>query len=195
MKAATQSPEGRGWATIPNAVTLVRLAIVIPTVLLIIDGSAPLLTMILLVLFGVSDWIDGFLARRLGQVSKVGEVLDPIADRVGVAAIVAAFVFAGEIPAWVALLVAGVDVALAVAYAIVKPSQDVKVSMLGKVRTAILMTGIVLIAVSLGPDLQVYAVYGRVLCAFGAVLHLGVGFFYFVAMIRNSRDTSTVETA
>src|SRR5690606_7938279 len=52
----------RDWATIPNAITVLRLLLVIPITLLLANGAAPVVTLVLLALFGASDWVDGYLA-------------------------------------------------------------------------------------------------------------------------------------
>lgn len=112
MNRTTDSKRPRDWATIPNAVTLLRFALVAPVAVLLVDGSRPVLAVVLLAIFGASDWVDGALARKLGQTSKTGAVLDPVADRIGVAVIALALVMAGHVSIWVALGIAAVDVAL-----------------------------------------------------------------------------------
>ena len=52
-----------------------------------------------------TDWVDGLVARRTGQVSELGKVLDPTADRLAIAAGLIAFVVRGVIPLWAALLI------------------------------------------------------------------------------------------
>lgn len=91
------------WATLPNAITLLRFALVLPITAMLIRDAAPAATLVLLMIFGISDWVDGFLARKLNQTSRVGAALDPIADRVGVAVIVLTLVISGRLPLWIAL--------------------------------------------------------------------------------------------
>jgi cardiolipin synthase (CMP-forming) len=136
------------------------------------------LAVVLLAAFGATDWVDGFLARRLGQTSAVGTVLDPVCDRVGVVAIILAFVAAGDLQLWVILLIVGVDVALGVVFLVRKPGAPPAVVRLGKVRTAVLMTGVALLGVGLPATVPAFTVAGRVLCAIGALLHLATGAVY-----------------
>lgn len=162
---------GRDWATIPNAITVLRLLLVIPIVLLLVNDAAPVVTLILLTMFGVSDWVDGYLARRLGQTSRTGAILDPVADRVGVITIAIGFVVSGHLPLWIAVLIATMDVVLVVAYLCVRPARTPGVSVLGKVRTAVLMAGLASIGVGILPTLDAVSLVGQVVCAAGAVLH------------------------
>lgn len=183
MNHDAESRSPRDWATIPNAITLLRLALVIPVALLIVEGSRPVFSVVLLILFGGSDWVDGYLARKLGQTSTTGELLDPIADRVGVAVIVLALVAADHLSVWLVVAITGVDLALAAAYLVMRPSQAPTVTWIGKVRTAVLMTGILLVGLGAVPGLQPFDVAGQALCVVGAGLHLIAGVGYFSSIL------------
>lgn len=174
----------RDWATIPNAITVLRLLLVVPIAVLLIQHADPVLTLVLLVLFGASDWVDGFLARRLGQISRTGVLLDPFADRVGVAVIASAIVIAGHLPLWIAVVVVGVDLCLGIVYVVKHPPQMPAATRLGKARTAVFMTGLVLIGLGILPGFDVVGVIGQAICALGAVLHLVVGFGYLRILLK-----------
>jgi cardiolipin synthase len=86
--------------TIPNLVSFVRL-LGIPVfwwALLVEDNVA--LAAWLIFIIGWTDWIDGYLARRLGQVSELGKILDPVADRLMIASAVIGGLIADVLPAW-----------------------------------------------------------------------------------------------
>lgn len=86
--------------TIPNLVSFLRL-LGIPVfwwALLAEDNVA--LAAWLIFIIGWTDWIDGYLARRLGQVSELGKILDPVADRLMIASAVIGGLIAGVLPAW-----------------------------------------------------------------------------------------------
>ncbi|WP_018156813.1 CDP-alcohol phosphatidyltransferase family protein [Demetria terragena] len=172
------------WATIPNAVTLLRLALVAPIAILIVDHAHANLTVVLLAAFGASDWVDGYLARRLDQASRIGEILDPIADRVGIAAIVLALVISGHLHIWTVLLIAVVDVSVMVIYLITHPARAPEVSWLGKIRTAVLMSGITLVALGLLPGLRLVGAAGAVVCTVGALLHYAAGLGYLKSLAQ-----------
>jgi cardiolipin synthase (CMP-forming) len=91
-----------GWRTWANLVTLVRLAM-LPVFLWILFGTGHrAYAAWLLALLGATDWVDGFLARRLAQVSNVGKVIDPVADRLLVIVGLLAVAGAGGVPWWFA---------------------------------------------------------------------------------------------
>jgi cardiolipin synthase len=102
-EAGPASVAGLGLFTIPNAVTVVRLC-GLPVFLYLLfgrddRGSAAYL----LAAIGATDWLDGYLARRLGQVSTVGKVLDPTADRLVFLVGAVALLIDGSVPAGFAI--------------------------------------------------------------------------------------------
>ncbi len=82
----------------PNGITALRLALVPAFLWLLLGADRPLAAAGLLGLLGATDFLDGFLARRLSQVSALGTVLDPLADRVLVTAAAVGGVVAGAVP-------------------------------------------------------------------------------------------------
>lgn len=92
-----------GWWTWPNLVTIVRLALLPVFVGLLFTTNHRAEAAWLLATLGATDWIDGYLARRLHQVSNVGKVLDPVADRILVIVGLLAVAAAGAVPWWFAL--------------------------------------------------------------------------------------------
>lgn len=86
--------------TAPNVITMVRL-LCIPLFLWLLFGShRQTAAAILLAVLGATDWIDGYVARRMGQVTTLGKVLDPIADRLLVGTAVIAIMVYGAVPLW-----------------------------------------------------------------------------------------------
>lgn len=86
--------------TVPNAITLVRLACIPLFLWLLFGADRQTVSAVLLGVLGSTDWIDGFVARRYHQVSTVGKVLDPVADRVLVVTAVIAITVHGAVPVW-----------------------------------------------------------------------------------------------
>ena len=100
-----------GLSDLPNLITLTRILLVLPAVWLIVEqryGSA-------LLLFGVaaaSDALDGFLAKQFGWTSRLGGILDPLADKLLVATSFLALAWTGVLPLWLAVLVVVRDVVI-----------------------------------------------------------------------------------
>jgi cardiolipin synthase (CMP-forming) len=86
--------------TAPNVITMVRL-LCIPLFLWLLFGlHRQTLAAVLLAVLGTTDWIDGYVARRFHQVSTLGKVLDPAADRILVGTAVIAVIVHGAVPLW-----------------------------------------------------------------------------------------------
>ncbi len=92
-----------GWLTWANVVTLVRLALLPVFLWLLFSTNHRALAAWLLGVLGATDWIDGFLARKLHQVSNVGKVIDPVADRLLLIVGLLAVAAAAGVPWWFAL--------------------------------------------------------------------------------------------
>ncbi len=170
------------WATIPNLVTLARFALLLPVCVRLADGPDTL-GVVLLLVWASTDWIDGMLARALDQTSRTGAIIDPIADRVGLAAIVLTLALAGLLP-WAALaVIVVVDVAMAVLATGAALGGRISVSWLGKVRTFVLMSSVfLLVAAAAWAPALVPA--GQVLVWLGAALHTASGIDYIVRARR-----------
>jgi cardiolipin synthase (CMP-forming) len=131
-------------ATLPNLITFLRILLIPVFWWLIVDPDTT--TVGILVVSGVmaTDWVDGLLARRTGQVSELGKVLDPVADRLAIAAGLVALVVRGAFPLWAALLILGRDVAILIAGAVVLVLRKVRIDVrwIGKVATFSLMCAV-----------------------------------------------------
>ncbi|MGH8995063.1 MAG: CDP-alcohol phosphatidyltransferase family protein [Acidimicrobiales bacterium] len=92
-------PDG-GILTVPNLITAVRLACLPVFVWLVFGAKEQTAAAILLAVLGATDWVDGFVARRFHQVSTVGKVLDPTADRLLVGTAVIVIIVHGAVPLW-----------------------------------------------------------------------------------------------
>ena len=91
--------------TLPNVISMLRLAGVPLFLWLVIGPEADVWALVVLMIAGFSDWLDGYLARRLDQMSKLGEILDPVADRLYILAAVIGLLYRDIIPWWVALII------------------------------------------------------------------------------------------
>lgn len=103
--------DARGSAvwTLPNLVSALRLLGVPVFLWLVLGPEADVLALLLLMFSGITDWLDGYLARRLNQTSRIGEILDPVADRLYILAVVVGLAVRDIIPWWVALILPARD--------------------------------------------------------------------------------------
>jgi cardiolipin synthase len=101
--------------TVPNSVTTVRLLLLPVFIVLVLHRRERLEAAYLLGLLGATDWVDGYLARRLHQVSALGKVLDPVADRLLLLGAVTTIVAIGAAPVGVAVAALAREAVIAVA--------------------------------------------------------------------------------
>ncbi len=109
---AREQDVSRRIVTVPNLISLLRLALVPVFAVLIVRGE-DVWALGVLAVSGISDWLDGFIARQFDQVSKLGKVLDPAADRLFILVTLVALVWRDAIPLWLVLALVTRDVLLA----------------------------------------------------------------------------------
>jgi cardiolipin synthase len=102
-KAGQATGHSRVW-TIPNILSMLRLAGVPLFLWLVLGPEADAWALVVLMISGVTDFLDGYLARRLDQFSSLGEILDPVADRLYILAVVIGLALRDIIPWWVAII-------------------------------------------------------------------------------------------
>jgi len=102
------------FMTLPNLITIARL-ILVPVVIAMIVAGQWFAAFVLFAIAGVSDAVDGFLARRFGMKSELGAYLDPLADKALLVSIYAGLAVAGVLPAWLAILVIFRDIMILMA--------------------------------------------------------------------------------
>jgi cardiolipin synthase len=101
----------------PNLVSLLRVALT-PVMAYLLwrgDNTSALVCLGLMIVAGISDGLDGYLARRLNQVTQLGLVLDPLADKVMAAVLVIALIWFRGFPLWLALIIVGRDILILLA--------------------------------------------------------------------------------
>ena len=142
----------RIW-TVPNVVTFVRLACIPLYVWLLFGAHQQTWAALVLAALGATDWVDGYVARRFHQVTTLGKVLDPVADRVLMLTAVLTIMIHGAVPVWfgVATLAREVVVSGAVLLLASLGAARIDVLWVGKAGTFALMTAYPLFLVSDGP--------------------------------------------
>ncbi len=135
--------------SIPNIMTWTRIA-AIPFIVFIFDvpldfETKNAIATVLFVLFALTDWLDGYLARRLNQTSAFGAFLDPVADKFLVCASLLVLVDLGRVDVIVALLIIGREIAISSLrewMALIGAAKSVAVNLLGKLKTTLQMVAI-----------------------------------------------------
>jgi CDP-diacylglycerol--glycerol-3-phosphate 3-phosphatidyltransferase len=175
------------WRTLPNVISAIRI-LLLPVFGVLLFVHAYWASIIVLLIVFLTDFVDGFIARRFHQTSALGAWLDPVADRLTVVFVVAAFAASGIVP-WQLVVILLIPDILSGAWAVLAfhGAPDVRVSKVGKVRTALLFVGLFMM------------LFGEAVSAFTDVL-VGLGFAFFVlgvvghylAMTRNARGLITL---
>lgn len=177
--------------TIPNLVSLLRLALVPVFAVLIVVGE-DVWALAVLAFSGFTDWLDGVLARRLHQVTRLGQMLDPAADRLFIFVTLVGLTWRDVIPWWLLVVIVARDVMLACLIPVLSRLGygTLPVSFVGKAGTFALLYAFPLLLLATMP--------GTV----GAVAHVvgwaftwwGVG-LYWVAGVQYVRQTRVLAGA
>ena len=138
--------------TIPNILSFIRLLGVPLFLWLILVPEADGWAFVVLALSAVTDYLDGMIARALGQISRLGQLLDPIADRLYIAAPLLGLAIRAIIPWWLVVVLLGRDLVLAVVLALLKRRgiTGLPVHFLGKAATFCLLFGLPLLLLGAG---------------------------------------------
>lgn len=181
---------------LPNLITALRIVLVLPLCWLIARGRYEG-ALLVAALAGVSDALDGFLARRCGWQSRIGGMLDPLADKLLLTAAFIGLAWAGKLPVWLAALVVGRDlviVAGAITYHLWVGRFDPAPSRLSKL-TTVVQIGFVLVLLlhlshwaTLTPALHALATAVTAGCTLASGLH------YVVVWSARARRATTVST-
>lgn len=174
------SPSDAIW-TIPNVVSFVRLLAIPVFLWLLLAESRPAAAGWLLLAIGATDWVDGTLARRLGQVSVLGQRLDPIADRLAIVAAIIGGSIAEVVPLAIAvpLLVRELLMSALAFYLFSRYRAVLEVRYLGKAATLLIYGAIpsfYVAAAGVAPSL--FTPLGWVAGTIGLALYWWVAFLY-----------------
>lgn len=141
MSAPAESSTKSGIFTIPNLITLLRLACLPVFVWLLLGQENPLAAGALLGALGATDWVDGWVARRFHQVSEFGKIFDPVVDRLLFFVSIVAIIIAGAAPLWFCIAVLVRESAIAIATLVLAGlgARRIDVTWIGKAATFGLM--------------------------------------------------------
>lgn len=195
---ATPTPDtnvgiGRIW-TIPNLISFARLIGVPVFLYLFLVVHADVAAVIVLVIGGGSDWVDGYLARRLNQVSRLGELMDPLADRLYIFATIVAFTIRGVLPWQFTAALVLRDVVLTACLFVLRRYGygPPPVHYVGKTATFILLFAfpVLLLAHAGGSSAAFFHACGWALAWWGVVLYWIAALFYLIQVagaVRTAR--------
>lgn len=140
--------------TVPNVLSALRLLGVPVFLWLVLGPHHDLVAFVLLMVSGATDYLDGYLARRLHQVSRLGALLDPLADRLYIASTVLALTIRDVIPLWLLLVLVARDLYLAALLPVLRRHGygPLPVSYLGKAATFNLLYAFPFLLLSSGHD-------------------------------------------
>jgi cardiolipin synthase len=185
----------RVW-TVPNALSLLRLLGVPLVVWLILGPQADAVAVVVLALSGLTDWLDGYLARAWNQRSRIGQLLDPVADRLYILAIIASLAIRGVIPWWLVIVLAARDVMIAALVPILhtRGYSSLPVHFLGKAATFCLLYAfpLVLLGAGDGSAALLARVLGWAFALWGTGLYWWAGVLYVRQTVDLLRSTPAV---
>ncbi|MCA0294311.1 MAG: CDP-alcohol phosphatidyltransferase family protein [Actinobacteria bacterium] len=169
--------------TVPNILSGIRLLGVPLFLWLLLDKQYDVWAVVVLAVGGATDWLDGKLARSWHQRSRLGQVLDPLADRLYIVATLVGFAMRGIVPWWLVVLLAARDVLM---FTAIWPSlrrrgfTSLPVHFLGKAATFALLYAFPLVLLGVGDELwhTVARVVGWAFVIWGAALYWWSGLLY-----------------
>jgi cardiolipin synthase (CMP-forming) len=199
---STSSPSGydtdRVW-TLPNVLSLLRLAGVPLLLWLILGPEADLVAVGVLMVAGFTDWLDGYLARSWHQRSRLGQMLDPIADRFYILATLLGLALRDIVPWWLVIILVARDVVIACLVPLLKTRgySSLPVHFLGKAATFNLLYAfpLVLLGASEGVFGLIARVVGWAFAVWGTALYWWAGGLYVIQTVTLLRTTPRVDSA
>jgi len=180
--------------TIPNMISTARMLLIPVFAWAFLTGDKDAFALGLLVVIGCTDWVDGYVARKTGQVSKLGKLLDPVADRVAIVVVLLALVFRDVVPLAVAGAILLRDLIVSIVFPILeaKGFPRLSVNWTGKWATALIFTGMAFAAASVLDPVRDFArPASHALLVAGAVLYWMAGLLY-IKEIRRLLKAETV---
>jgi cardiolipin synthase (CMP-forming) len=184
--------------TFPNVLSFLRLLGVPLFLWLILVPEADGWAFVLLAASGITDWLDGAIARATGQISRLGQLLDPLADRLYIAATLVGLAIRSIIPWWLVLLLLARDLVLGVVLLVLKRRgiTGLPVHFLGKAATFCLLWGFPLLLLGAGASGTAFSLadlartLGWAFAIWGTALYWWAGALYLEQAARVLRSST-----
>ncbi len=129
---------------LPNALSLIRIAIISPFLYfyLFIPGYGESIALIIFIFSGLTDLLDGFIARKYNLVTKIGTVLDPLADKLMLISVLTGFVIKNKINLWILILMVCKELLMVLGTFILYNDKDeiISANVIGKITTVLFYT-------------------------------------------------------
>ncbi len=189
------SPSGNGedinssrrFLTLPNVITLSRLALLPVAIYLAVGERQYIIATILIAFIGATDFLDGYLARRLNQVSEIGKIIDPSADRIVILAIGVTALVQGWIPWYLAIVVLFREVAISILTSFVFSRFKYRIDVIfaGKAGTLALLFALpgIILGQSKRPNLHIVADVAIALTVVGISILYYAGYWYLFKVL------------
>jgi cardiolipin synthase len=182
VEGHVQGPSDR-VLTIPNALSLARL-VGVPFFLWLVLNEHDAAAVAVLMVSGFTDWLDGKIARRWNQMSRVGQLLDPAADRLYILATLIGLTVRDVVPLWLTIALVGRDVLLSFTLPVLRRHGygPLPVHFLGKAATFNLLAGFPLLLLGEGDSVvsQIAHAFGWAFAIWGTALYWWAGVLYVV---------------
>jgi cardiolipin synthase len=186
-------------ATLPNLISAIRVALIPVFAWAFLTGEMDALALGLLVVIGFSDWLDGFVARKTGQVSKLGKLLDPVADRIAIVIVLFALIFRGVVAFPIAAVILARDLIVTIVFFILESRgfPRLTINRAGKWATGLIFAGVAFASGSIvdTPLRQEAETISEVLLIMGGALYWVAGALYVGAIRKLIAARSVAETA
>jgi cardiolipin synthase len=186
MVGARVANRGACTLSIPNLITLGRILLV-PVVVWAIYNGSMLLAFMLFLIAGISDAVDGFLAKRFGMKTELGAYLDPLADKVLIVSIYVTLGITGVIPLWIVILVVSRDFmivgAIILSWVVDRPVK-IRPHLVSKLNTGVQIVFAGLVLAAYGYSFHVEPVLTLVMVLVAVLTLLSVG-LYLAEWVRH----------
>ena len=181
----------KGIATLPNLLTMVRLLMLPVFVVMLLVNEQRAAAALLLGVLGMTDWVDGWVARKFNQTSQFGMVFDPFVDRALFVVGTGSVLLDGGVPLWfcASILFREVFVGLMMLVGTMFGMKRFAVSIWGKRYTFLLMTSVPLLLLGASSHITADAAWvgGWVLGIPGLIMSYIVGVLYIPVVLQNVR--------
>lgn len=171
---------------ISNSLSILRIILTVPVAYLIYTGDIKI-AIIIGIIAGITDFLDGFLARKLNQITELGKILDPVADKIFVAVIALVMILVDLMPLWFFLAVIARDILILLGGLYLSKKYNLILASNFEGKATFMLIILTILGVLLG--IQDVGFYGYYLCLAALIYSFGT---YLIRMIEVMRERNRV---